>query len=133
MKRELGPRWTAKEERAGKRSGAAWEAFFAEGENASRKAGAPAGKRPAALAGDAAAAEAQARHEAELLRYPNVVGVATGIRTRRGKPTGEACVVVYVARKLPRARLAAKDLLPSEIDGVPVDVVEAGRIEPLPA
>ena len=42
-----------------------------------------------------------ARHEAELLRYPNVVAVAPGIRTKRGRPTGEACVVVYVERKIP--------------------------------
>jgi hypothetical protein len=127
MKRELGPNWTKKQEKAGKRSGKAWEEFFAKGEQQGGRSQQPD------LAGEAKAAEVQQRHEAELLRYPNVVGVATGIRTRKGKPTGERCLVVYVERKLPRKRLAAKDLLPSAIEGIPIDVVETGSLTPLPA
>lgn len=76
-------------------------------------------------------AEVRARHETELLRYPNVVGVAEGIRTRQGKPTGERCLIVYVERKVPRGQLEGREILPSEIEGVPVDVVEVGRVEPL--
>ncbi len=127
MKRELGPNWTKKQEKAGKRSGKAWEEFFAKGEQQGGR-----GRQPD-LAHEARIAEIQQRHEAELLRYPNVIGVATGIRTRSGKPTGEPCLVVYVERKLPRKRLAAKDLLPSDIEGIPVDVVETGPLTPLPA
>jgi len=126
MKRELGPSWTKKQERAGKRESKAWEEFFAKGEQQAE------GEQPD-LAAAAKIAEVQQRHEAQLLRYPNVVGVATGIRTRGGKPTGEPCLVVYVARKLPRKRLAAKDLLPSAIEGIPVDVVETGPPTTLPA
>jgi len=40
--------------------------------------------------------------------------------------------VVYVSRKLPKSKLGASELLPREIDGVPVDVVEVGKVEPLP-
>jgi hypothetical protein len=76
--------------------------------------------------------DVRARHEDELLRYPNVVGVATGTRTRRGEPTEEACLVVYVERKVPAESLASGELLPAEIEGVPVDVVATGPIEPLP-
>jgi hypothetical protein len=127
MKRELGPNWTKKQEKAGKRSGKAWEEFFAKGEQQGDR-----GRQPD-LAHEARVAEVQQRHEAELLRYPNVISVATGIRTRSGKPTGEPCLVVYVECKLPRKRLAAKDLLPSDIEGIPVDVVETGPLTPLPA
>lgn len=127
MKRELGPNWTKKQEKEGKQSGKAWEEFFAKGEQQGGRSQQPD------LAREAKAAEVQQRHEAELLRYPNVVGVATGIRTRKGKPTGERCLVVYVERKLPRKRLAAKDLLPSAIEGIPIDVVETGSLTPLPA
>ena len=74
-------------------------------------------------------ADVRARHEAELMRYPNVVGVADGIATRGGKPTGEQSIVVYVSRKVPASELAADAVLPTEIDGVRVDVVEAGLIE----
>jgi hypothetical protein len=74
-------------------------------------------------------ADVRARHEAELMRYPNVVGVADGIATRRGEPTGEQSIVVYVSRKVPAGELAADAVLPTEVDGVRVDVVEAGLIE----
>jgi hypothetical protein len=77
----------------------------------------------------ASVADARARHEAELMRYPNVVGVADGIATRGGESTGEQCIVVYVSTKVPVGELAAEAVLPREIDGVRVDVVEVGRIE----
>jgi hypothetical protein len=78
-------------------------------------------------------AAVQSRRERELLRYPNVVGVATGTRTREGEPSGEPCLVVFVERKVPEADLRPGEVLPRELDGVPVDVVEAGRPKPLPA
>ncbi len=80
---------------------------------------------------DVRIAAVRARHEQELLRYPNVVGAAVGVRMRQGTPTGERCLVVYVERKLPRDQLAAGELLPTEVEGVPLDVVETGRIRPL--
>jgi hypothetical protein len=76
-------------------------------------------------------AAVQARHERELLRYPNVVGVATGTPTRRGKPTAGPGLLVLVSRKVPERELAPEERLPREIEGVPVDVVETGPIEPL--
>jgi hypothetical protein len=36
-----------------------------------------------------------------------------------------------VARKIPRDQLAAEDVLPTELEGVPVDVIEIGPIEAL--
>jgi hypothetical protein len=78
---------------------------------------------------DGRIADVRARHEADLMRYPNVVAVADGVATRGGESTGERCIVVYVSAKLPASELAAEAVLPGEIDGVRVDVVEAGRIE----
>jgi hypothetical protein len=75
-------------------------------------------------------AAVQARHQQELLRYPNVVGVATGTRTRGGRPTGETGLLVLVSRKVPASELEPDEVLPSEIEGVPVDVVETGQIRP---
>jgi hypothetical protein len=76
-------------------------------------------------------AAVQARHERELLRYPNVVGVATGTPTRRGQPTAGPALLVLVSRKVPESELAPAERLPREIEGVPVDVVATGPIEPL--
>jgi hypothetical protein len=66
------------------------------------------------------------------MSYPNVVGVADGIKAKRGEPTGERCLVVLVKRKLPKSKLGKTEILPREIEGVPIDVVEVGKIEPLP-
>jgi len=39
---------------------------------------------------------------------------------------------VLVKRKLPKSKLRKTEILPREIEGVPIDVVEVGKIEPLP-
>ena len=72
--------------------------------------------------------EVKRRHEAELMRKPNVVAIGIGFRTRGGQPTQEVCIVVSVKTKVPAAQLKRGDLLPASIDGVPIDVVETGAI-----
>jgi hypothetical protein len=57
----------------------------------------------------------------------NVHAVGIGRRIVAGKPTDEACVRLYVVQKLPTALLPPRDLLPEEVDGVPVDVIAAPR------
>ena len=69
------------------------------------------------------------KHEADLLAKANVLGVGVGFRHRAGRPTGEISIIVMVRRKQPAATLAAGDLVPAEIDGVPVDVHEVGEIQ----
>jgi hypothetical protein len=126
MKKALKPAWSKQEAAAAARAFERWDEFFA------RRAATPSARRSSSTA-DARIAAVQARHEAELLRYPNVVAVAAGFRTRRGAPTSEPCLVVYVQRKVPARRLAAGERLPKQIEGVPIDVVEVGGIETLPA
>lgn len=64
------------------------------------------------------------------LDHPNVTSVGIGIRSVRGKPTGEMCIQFTVGRKVEPQLLAAEGIppLPSSItvDGVkiPTDVVE---------
>jgi hypothetical protein len=73
----------------------------------------------------------KARHEARLMQKANVVGVGVGFRERGGKLTDEVALVVNVIRKLPEDQLAPEDLIPTEIEGVPVDVHETGEIRAL--
>ncbi|MEM7225485.1 MAG: hypothetical protein AAF495_21085 [Pseudomonadota bacterium] len=124
MKRELDPVWSKSQIKAGQKMSEAWEAFF----SAAEEQGGGGGKAAAGLEGNAKADLTARRHETELFGYPNVVGVASGQRVRRGQPIGEPCVTVYVERKLPESQLAAKDILPKEIGGLPVDVVEVGQL-----
>lgn len=68
----------------------------------------------------------QERHDACLMRFPNVVGTGIGYRKRNGQITDELCLVVMVDQKLKRSDLPDDAILPSKLDGVPVDVVETG-------
>jgi hypothetical protein len=123
VRREFEPHWPKASEEAGARHAASWEKFFAEG------------NAPAGAAGDEAldakAAAVLARHQDDLLGYPNVVGTAVGLRTRKGRPSDERCLVVYVQRKVPESELGEGEVIPREVEGVPVDVVEVGRVQPL--
>jgi hypothetical protein len=72
--------------------------------------------------------EVKRRHEAELLRRPNVVAVGVGYRTRGGQATSEVCIVVSVTQKLPADQLKRGDVLPQTLEDVPIDVVASGVI-----
>lgn len=71
-------------------------------------------------------ARAVSRAHAEmLLAKANVVGVGVGYRSGTER---ELALVVMVKQKLPRTQLQEEDLLPAEIDGVPVDVRAVGEL-----
>jgi hypothetical protein len=75
------------------------------------------------------AAQVKEQYEQSLLAKENVVGVGVGIRKRAGEYTGEVALIVMVRRKLPASELSPEDLLPEEIDGIPVDIQEVGAID----
>ena len=54
--------------------------------------------------------------------------VGIGFRQQRQNRTEDVALVVMVEKKLPRSQLAPEDIIPGQIDGVPVDVQESGRI-----
>jgi hypothetical protein len=70
----------------------------------------------------------QTKYQEELLKKPHVVGVGVGLCKRGGVSTGDVCLVVMVDQKVPKEQLAPEDRVPSELDGVCVDVQEVGRI-----
>lgn len=73
----------------------------------------------------------KAAHEAELMRKANVVGVGIGLRQRDGQYTGELAIVVSVTHKVPPDKLDPGDVIPREIDGIPVDVQVVGTLRAL--
>jgi hypothetical protein len=68
------------------------------------------------------------KYEEDLLNRANVDGVGVGLRMRGGELTDEVVLVVMVTRKVPRTQLAPEDFVPSEIEGVPVDIQEIGYV-----
>lgn len=60
-----------------------------------------------------------------LLSKPNVVAVGVGYRE---ESQTDLVIVVMVERKLSRTALAEDDLVPNEIDGLPVEVRVVGEV-----
>jgi hypothetical protein len=67
-------------------------------------------------------------HESALMKKKNVVGVGVGLRQENGAYTDEVAIIVMVTHKVSADQLDPDDLIPAEIDGVPVDVQEVGEI-----
>jgi hypothetical protein len=72
------------------------------------------------------AVEVANRLAQELLQRPGVVAVGPGVKRRKGKPTGEAAIVITVRKKLSLKQLkeSGEQSLPKQLEGLPVDVVE---------
>ncbi|MDJ0461776.1 hypothetical protein [Streptomyces sp. H27-C3] len=70
------------------------------------------------------ARQARDLHESRLMQLANVTGVGTG----RDEHSGVDMIVVFVTRKVPRDRLRTEDVVPPELDGVPVRVVAIGDV-----
>src|SRR5438874_43232 len=64
--------------------------------------------------------------------FENIKGVGISERVVNGWLTGEPCVTVYVAAKVPIEEVHAPALVPEKVDGVRTDVVEIGEIDALP-
>ncbi|WP_225320804.1 MULTISPECIES: hypothetical protein [Streptomyces] len=70
------------------------------------------------------ARRARSLHEGRLMSLPHVTGVGTG----RDERTGQDVIIVFVTRKVPRDRLRDEDVVPDELDGVPVRVLAIGEV-----
>lgn len=79
---------------------------------------------------------AKRQHCFSLLVHPDVIGVGIGIKRVENSETGQPCLNIYVAEKLPLSELDSAQVLPNRIDDVPTDIVEFGlpstepRLEP---
>ncbi len=65
-------------------------------------------------------------HTDHLMSHANVVGVGVGLRQVAGEYTDEKAIVVMVTKKMPIAQLGEDDILPTEIEDIPIDVQEMG-------
>lgn len=81
--------------------------------------------------------EIQEANTNKLLKKQGVQGTALGEKWVNGKPTGEIAVIVFVQKKFSAksiispntlTKFTANDLVPNQLDGIPTDVIEVGRI-----
>ena len=70
----------------------------------------------------------KAAYKDELMSKANVQGVGIGFRQKNGLRTDSLAIVVMVDQKLPESQLTSEDLVPGEIEGMPVDIQETGQI-----
>lgn len=73
--------------------------------------------------------QAQRDFQEELLRRKNVVGVAVGYKNYKDETTDQLALAVLVEQKKPAEALTPEDFIPKEINGMPTDVIEVGRLE----
>jgi hypothetical protein len=70
----------------------------------------------------------EARKE-ELLAKANVVGLGVGLKQVENQITNQIAIVVMVNHKRPSAELPPVEQIPSQIEGVDIDVQEVGDWE----
>ena len=79
--------------------------------------------------------QVQNRHTTELMKHSEVVGTATGL-TDDGQPailvlTKTLIETAPLAKGLPVKESVSKGMIPSQIEGLPVQIMEVGEIKPL--
>ncbi|MEO8608601.1 MAG: hypothetical protein ABI690_11995 [Chloroflexota bacterium] len=69
----------------------------------------------------------QQKYMDALLKLPHVVGVGIGFVKKDGVQSGEIGLVVMVDQKVSAQEVDPVDQVPTELDGVRVDVQEIGQ------
>jgi hypothetical protein len=73
----------------------------------------------------------KAKYEALLLSKKHVVGIGIGFKEKDGQTTDQMALVVSVSKKIPVSEIGIADRIPTELEGVPLDVKEVGEIRAL--
>jgi hypothetical protein len=74
------------------------------------------------------AIDVQNRYQNYLMSKAHVVGVGVGVASVGGEATEEVALIVMVDHKLPVQDLQPADRIPSQLEGVRVDVQETGTL-----
>ena len=68
-------------------------------------------------------------YQDQLMAFDNVMGVGVGFRKKGGVRTNDVAIVVMVKEKHPPNQVSPQNMIPAEIEGVPVDVQEVGEFK----
>jgi hypothetical protein len=116
--------WSASDRKSAQSATKTWEDFF-------KKSGQASAAKQVELQAVGKIEEVRQAHEPALLSLENVVGVAVTYKAKNGKPTSDWSLTVLVEEKKPKTEVGKSDQVPPEIDGVPTDVLEVGKLEAL--
>lgn len=72
------------------------------------------------------AAAVQEKYGEQIMRLPNVVGLGLGFASQSGDSTTEPALIVMVTHKEEESSFDPRNLIPTRLDGVRVDVQEWG-------
>lgn len=67
--------------------------------------------------------EIKDRYMPKLMTYPHVTGVGISEKITDGKRQDQICIRVYVDVKKDLSELKPEEVLPTELEGIPVDVI----------
>lgn len=72
------------------------------------------------------------KNEDKLIAKQGVVGVGVGEKWVNGVPSDQPAIIIFVEKKRTKRGVAQKfsaaDVVPDEIDGIPTDVIEVGKL-----
>jgi hypothetical protein len=69
------------------------------------------------------------KYKDQLLKLPNVIGVAIGEKVVKGQVVpGKEVIKVFVTRKVPESQLKPDQVIPKTLEGYETDVEEIGII-----
>jgi hypothetical protein len=63
-----------------------------------------------------------------FLSQGNIIGVGAGMKQVGFERTRHPSVIVFVEKKMLKSDLPRREIIPEEIDGVPTDVIEIGKV-----
>ena len=69
------------------------------------------------------------KYEKDLLLLPNVSGVGIGYKITKGNQADALCLKVYVSKKIPSQKLSKNQMIPAQLEGIPTDVEEIGKVK----
>lgn len=71
------------------------------------------------------------KHGQRLKKRKGVIGCSIGFREVEGERTKELCIKIHVEKKICPEKLHPNQCLPKSLGGIPIDVVERRKYEPL--
>ena len=63
-----------------------------------------------------------------ILENPNVIATGIGYKIVNGEKTSTLSIICSVKEKIPDSKLLKKDIIASNFDGIPTDIIKTGRI-----